>query len=71
MAPTDPVPSGRGFSVEGGVGPFTVVKRPGPDGIKLRYALPKGQVAQISWLVRPTATSRAMSSPGRSGDSPG
>ncbi|MGW7693903.1 M1 family metallopeptidase [Streptomyces asiaticus] len=30
-----------------GVGPFTVVKRPGPDGIKLRYALPSSQVNDL------------------------
>ncbi len=30
-----------------GVGPFTVVRRPGPFGIKLRYALPTNQVKAI------------------------
>ncbi|MEU4895769.1 M1 family metallopeptidase [Streptomyces sp. NPDC044780] len=30
-----------------GVGPFTVVKRRGPDGIKLRHALPNGEVNDL------------------------
>ncbi|NGO11477.1 M1 family metallopeptidase [Streptomyces sp. HC44] len=34
-----------------GVGPFTVVKRQGPDGLKLRHAIPSDQVNAVSPYV--------------------